>query len=103
MSSARRALVTSIASAAMMMAAAGPALAFHHVGVPANVCGQSDFAGGANPGAAIAHPPRRCRARVRLHHRRRDRPTTGGRNDWTVVSVKNDWNTIYPPSRRTSP
>jgi hypothetical protein len=54
MSSARRALVTSIASAAMMMAAAGPALAFHHVGVPANVCGQSDFAGGANPTAIAA-------------------------------------------------
>lgn len=50
----RAALATSLASAAILVATAAPALAFHHVGVPASVCGQSEFAGGANPTATAA-------------------------------------------------
>ena len=53
MSPARLALATSIASATVVLTAA-PALAFHHVALPANVCGQSDFSGGANPTAIAA-------------------------------------------------
>ena len=54
MSPARLALGTSIASAVVVVATAAPALAFHHIALPANACGQSDFAGGANPTAVTA-------------------------------------------------
>lgn len=54
MSRARLVLAMPVATAALLVGSAAPALAFHHVGVPANVCGQSDFAGGANPTAAGA-------------------------------------------------
>lgn len=54
MSRARLVLAVSFASSALVMATAGPALAFHHVALPANICGQSDFAGGANPTAVAA-------------------------------------------------
>ena len=55
------------------------------------------FAGSpARPGAAPARPPRRRRARVRLHRgrraRRSSRPTGQG---WTVISVKDDWATVF--------
>jgi hypothetical protein len=53
-SPARLALASSIASAVVVLATATPALAFHHVALPANTCGQSDFAGGANPTAITA-------------------------------------------------
>ena len=49
-----RRLGTSIASAVVVLATAAPAFAFHHVALPANACGQSDFAGGANPTAVAA-------------------------------------------------
>lgn len=54
MSATRLALSTSIASAVVVLATAAPALAFHHVALPANACGQSDFAGGANPTAVAS-------------------------------------------------
>ena len=55
MSPARLVVGTSIAAAAIVLGgAAAPALAFHHVVLPANACGQSDFAGGANPTAVAA-------------------------------------------------
>ena len=54
MSTIRVALAASISSATLVLATAGPALAFHHVALPANTCGQSDFAGGANPTAISA-------------------------------------------------
>lgn len=54
MSPARLAVGTSIAATALVLGGAGPALAFHHVVLPANTCGQSDFAGGANPTAVAA-------------------------------------------------
>ena len=46
--------------------------------------------------AAAPRPPRRRRARVRLHERRR----AGARNEprldgWTVVSIKDDWTTVF--------
>lgn len=54
MSPVRLALGASIASAIAVLATSAPALAFHHVTLPANTCGQSDFAGGANPTAVAA-------------------------------------------------
>ena len=54
MSPTRLLIATSVASAAVVIGTAAPALAFHHVALPANACGQSDFAGGANPTAASA-------------------------------------------------
>ncbi len=54
MSRVRLALATSVASLSVVVATAGPALAFHHVALPANTCGQSDYAGGANPTATKA-------------------------------------------------
>ena len=52
--SARLALAASLAPAALVLATAAPAAAFHHIALPANVCGQSDFAGGANPTAVAS-------------------------------------------------
>ncbi len=54
MSRTRLVVGTSIAAAAIVLGSAAPALAFHHVVLPANTCGQSDFAGGANPTAVAA-------------------------------------------------
>lgn len=55
MSPRRLALVTAGAAALLVASgAATPAAAFHHVFLPAAICGQSDFAGGANPTAAAA-------------------------------------------------
>lgn len=54
MPQARLAVVTSIATSVIVLSSAAPALAFHHVALPANACGQSDFAGGANPTAITA-------------------------------------------------
>jgi hypothetical protein len=42
-----------------------------------------------------AHPPRRRRARVRLHERREQALEKAGTSGWTVVSVKNDWATVF--------
>lgn len=50
----RLALGTAIAPAIVVLATAAPAVALHHVALPANTCGQSDFAGGANPTAVAA-------------------------------------------------
>jgi hypothetical protein len=50
----RLALCTPIAAAVVVLATGAPALAFHHVALPANTCGQSDFAGGANPTAVAS-------------------------------------------------
>ena len=49
----RRVLIE-VAFTAGLVAPAGPALAFHHVFVPADECGQSPNAGGNNPAAAAA-------------------------------------------------
>ena len=47
-------------------------------------------------GAAAARAPRRRRARVRLHRRRGDsRSSRPRREGWTVVSIKNDWATVF--------
>ncbi len=40
-------------------------------------------------------PPRRCRARVRLHAQRGAALARAGASGWTVVSVKNDWATVF--------
>lgn len=47
----RLTLGTSIASVVVVLTTSAPALAFHHIALPADECGQSDFAGGANPTA----------------------------------------------------
>ena len=49
----RHSLVAVAVGAALLVPVA-PATAFHHVRIPANVCGQSEFAGGNNPTAAAA-------------------------------------------------
>lgn len=49
----RRSLIAVAVGAALLVPVA-PAAAFHHVRIPANACGQSDFAGGANPTARDA-------------------------------------------------
>lgn len=54
MSLARLTLGTGTAAVLLLAATALPAQAFHHVVLPANSCGQSSHAGGANPVAAAA-------------------------------------------------
>ena len=46
-------------------------------------------------GPSPARPPRRRRARVRLHGRRREGARAGRGDGWTVVSVKDDWATVF--------
>ena len=55
------------------------------------------YAGGkARPALRLLRAPRRRRARVRLHRRRRDvLEQTAAEQDWTVVSIKNDWATVF--------
>jgi hypothetical protein len=58
MSSRTALIAVTVASGAL--AAASPAAAFHHVGVPASTCGQGEWSGGNNPmakAALIAHNP----------------------------------------------
>ena len=45
---------------------------------------------------AAPRPPRRCRAGVRLHGWGRAGPQRGRADGWTVVSMRNDWATIFP-------
>ena len=47
--SVRLTLAAVIAPAVVVLATGAPAAAFHHVALPADTCGQSDFAGGSNP------------------------------------------------------
>ena len=42
-----------------------------------------------------ARPPRRRRARVRLHQRCRAGAGASRTEGWTVVSMKNDWTTVF--------
>ncbi|HEU4513321.1 MAG TPA: hypothetical protein VFR87_09470 [Nocardioidaceae bacterium] len=54
MSAVRLVIGTSITAAALVMVGTTPASAFHHVVLPADDCGQSAYAGGANPTARDA-------------------------------------------------
>ncbi len=45
---------TSIATGALVLVGTAPASAFHHIVLPADDCGRSAFAGGANPTAREA-------------------------------------------------
>lgn len=65
MSVARLALGTGAATLLLLAGAAVPAQAFHHVVLPANACGQSTHAGGANPIAVAA---------LRAHNKAQDLP-----------------------------
>ena len=47
------------------------------------------------PFLRAARPPRRRRARVRLHERRRAGAEQAGANGWTVASIKNDWARVF--------
>ncbi len=50
----RRIALTLIVAALLVALSAAPALAFHHVFVPADQCGESINAGGNNPTASTA-------------------------------------------------
>ena len=54
------------------------------------------YAGGrARPGVAAAGAPRRPRTRIRLHRWSRDVAQRAAAEDWTVVSIKRDWATVF--------
>ena len=62
-------------------------------------------AAGPAPRFGAARPPHRRRARIRLRPRLARRQARQGtrraaaEEGWTVVSMKNDWRTIFPPTR----
>ena len=53
------------------------------------------YAGG-EAGAPPARPPRRRRAGVRLHAGAEDSLERARADGWTVVSIKDDWATVFP-------